>query len=75
MDIAIYQNDTGSAPAIHWWLSQETNIGPEVYDFNTGYCTPSGHHVGAIVIENEQSKYHPNCKNSKNTCFVYTFQK
>lgn len=58
MDIAIYQNDTGSAPAIHWWLSQETNIGPEVYDFNTGYCTPSGHHVGAIVIENEQSKHH-----------------
>lgn len=58
MDIAIYQNDTGSAPAIHWWLSQETNIGPEVYDFNTGYCTPSGHHVGAIVIENEKSKHH-----------------
>jgi hypothetical protein len=58
MDIAIYQNNTGSAPAMHWWLSQETGIGPEVYDFNTGYCTPSGHHVGAIVIENDQAKYH-----------------
>ena len=58
MDISIYQNNTGSAPAIHWWLSQELNIGPELYDFNTGYCRPSGHHVGAIVIENEQSKYH-----------------
>jgi len=58
MDISIYQNNTGSAPAIHWWLSQEINIGPELYDFNTGYCRPSGHHVGAIVIENEQSKYH-----------------
>ena len=58
MDISVYQNNTGSAPAIHWWLSQEINIGPELYDFNTGYCRPSGHHVGAIVIENEQSKYH-----------------
>lgn len=58
MDISVYQNNTGSAPAIHWWLSQELNIGPELYDFNTGYCRPSGHHVGAIVIENEQSKYH-----------------
>ena len=58
MDIAIYQNNTGSAPAIHWWLSQELNIGPELYDFNTGYCTPSGNHVGAIVIEDENAKYH-----------------
>ena len=58
MDISIYQNNTGSAPAIHWWLSQESDIGPELYDFNTGYCTPSGHHVGAIVIENEQAKHH-----------------
>jgi len=58
MDIAIYQNNTGSAPAIHWWLSQELNIGPELYEFNTGYCRPSGNHVGAIVIENEEAKYH-----------------
>jgi len=58
MNIAIYQNNTGSAPAIHWWLSQELNIGPELYDFNTGYCTPSGNHVGAIVIEDENAKYH-----------------
>jgi hypothetical protein len=58
MDICIYQNNTGSAPAIHWWLSQELNIGPELYGFNTGYCSPSGHHVGAIVIEDEQFKYH-----------------
>jgi len=58
MNIAIYQNNTGSAPAIHWWLSQELNIGPELYEFNTGYCRPSGNHVGAIVIENEEAKYH-----------------
>ena len=58
MDISIYQNNTGSAPAIHWWLSQEINIGPELYEFNTGYCTPSGNHVGGIVIENEKAKYH-----------------
>jgi len=57
MDISIYQNNTGSAPAIHWWLSQDLNIGPELYEFDTGYCRPSGNHVGAIVIENEESKY------------------
>ena len=58
MDIAIYQNNTGSAPAIHWWLSQEPNIGPELYEFNTGYCRSSGDHVGAIVIENTQAPLH-----------------
>lgn len=58
MDIAIYQNNTGSAPAIHWWLSQEINIGPELYEFNTGYCRSSGDHVGAIVIENTQAPLH-----------------
>jgi hypothetical protein len=58
MDIAIYQNNTGSAPAIHWWLSQELNIGPNLYESNTGYCRSSGNHVGAIVIENEEAKYH-----------------
>jgi hypothetical protein len=57
MDISIYQNNTGSAPAIHWWLSQEINIGPQLYDFNTGYGRPTGHHVGAIVIENEEAEH------------------
>ena len=58
MDISIYQSNIGSAPAIHWWLSKELNIGPELYDFNTGYCTSKGNHIGAIVIENEEAKYH-----------------
>jgi len=57
MDIAIYQNNTGSAPAVHWWLSQEINIGPKLYNFDTGYCRPTGHHVGAIVIEDEEAEY------------------
>jgi len=65
MDISIYQNNTGSAPAIHWWLSQELNIGPkDLYEFNTGYCRPNGHHIGAIVIENEQSPHHSQHKKS-----------
>ena len=58
MDIIIYQNNTGSAPAIHWWLSQELNIGPELYAFNDGYCRPRGHHVGGVVIEDSQSPFH-----------------
>ena len=59
MDISIYQHDSGSAPAIHWWLSQELNIGPkDLYAFNTGYCRPNGHHIGAIAIEDEKAPLH-----------------
>jgi hypothetical protein len=58
MDIIVYQNNTGSAPAINWWLSQELNIGPELYAFNDGYCRPRGHHVGGVVIEDSQSSFH-----------------
>jgi hypothetical protein len=66
MDIIIYQNNTGSAPAIHWWLSQELNIGPELYAFNDGYCRPRGHHVGGVVIEDSQSPYHEKHRQSIN---------
>ena len=57
MDIIIYQNNTGSAPAIHWWLSQELNIGPELYAFKDGYCRPEDT-VGGVVIEDGKSPYH-----------------
>ena len=66
MDIIIYQNNTGSAPAIHWWLSQELNIGPELYAFNDGYCRPRGHHVGGVVIEDSQSPFHEKHRKSIN---------
>lgn len=58
MKVAIYQNDNGSAPAIHWWLSQELNIGPKLYEFDNGFCRPDGNHVGAVVIEDTSSQYH-----------------
>jgi hypothetical protein len=66
MDIIVYQNNTGSAPAIHWWLSQELNIGPELYAFNDGYCRPRGHHVGGVVIEDSQSPFHEKHRESIN---------
>jgi len=66
MDIIIYQNNTGSAPAINWWLSQELNIGPELYAFNDGYCRPRGHHVGGVVIEDSQSPFHEKHRESIN---------
>ena len=66
MDIIVYQNNTGSAPAINWWLSQELNIGPELYAFNDGYCRPRGHHVGGVVIEDSQSPFHEKHRESIN---------
>ena len=51
MKLAIYQNNLGSASGIHWWLSQEMNIGPDVYSFTDGYLRPQHNHIGGIVIE------------------------
>ena len=58
MKLAIYQNNLGSASGIHWWLSQEMNIGPEVYSFTDGYLRPQHNHIGGIVIEDGNHPLH-----------------
>jgi hypothetical protein len=58
MKIAIYQDNLGSASGIHWWLSQEINVGPEVYSFTDGYLRPAHNHIGGIVIEDGMHPHH-----------------
>ena len=64
MKTVIYQNNLGSASGIHWWLANETNVGPQLYSFTDAYLRPAGDHVGGIVIEDSSAELHSTHKES-----------
>ena len=49
MNIAIYQTVNAHAPAIHWWLAQDSRFGPQLYNGLEPLC--NGDQIGSIVQE------------------------
>jgi hypothetical protein len=49
MNIGIYQTVNAHAPAIHWWLANDSRFGPQLYEGKNPCFI--GNHIGSLVEE------------------------
>jgi hypothetical protein len=61
MNIAVYQTVNAHAPAIHWWLANDSRFGPQIYlgkePFMNTFTTQES--IGNIVAEMRNPGYEP----------------